>query len=119
MNAVPSQAEHADLAWKFRELCDLYDGRPVFYHIDANNLSLYADMGLHLLKLGEEARVALTGNGASLDRPDRKDLRYARGRAQREGATFEVLTPEQVEAHMPDLLAIWPRVSGIPLSRSI
>ncbi len=98
--------EHADLAWKFRELCDLYDGRPVFYHVDATNLSLYADMGLHLLKLGEEARVALTDGGASLDRPDRKDLRYARSRALREGGSFAVVPPCEVDAHMPDLLRI-------------
>ncbi len=98
--------EAAELAWKFRELCDLYDGRPVFYHIDAQNLSLYADLGLHLLKLGEEARVALTEDGATLERPDRKDLRYARNRAQREGGTFEVITPGEVEAFMPDLIRI-------------
>ena len=98
--------EHADLAWKFRELCDIYDGRPVFYHIDAQNLSLYADLGLHLLKLGEEARVSLTDGGASLDRPDRKDLRYARNRAQREGGAFEVLAPHEVEPLMPELMRI-------------
>jgi phosphatidylglycerol lysyltransferase len=103
---VGPEEEHADLAWKFREFCDLYDGRPVFYHIDAANLSLYADLGLSFLKLGEEARVSLDAAGASLSRPDRKDLRYAKKRAEREGGTFEVIPPEGVEAIMPDLTRI-------------
>jgi phosphatidylglycerol lysyltransferase len=103
---VGPEDEQADLAWKFRELCDLYDGRPVFYHVDKKNLSLYADLGLQLLKLGEEARVSLADADASLDRPDRKDLRYARKRAEREGATFEVLAPGQFEALLPELKAI-------------
>ena len=98
--------EHAEIAWKFRELCDLYDGRPVFYHIDAQNLSLYADLGMHLLKLGEEARVGLSGEGANLERVDRKDLRYARNRAIREGGSFEIIDPNQVESFMPDLIRI-------------
>jgi phosphatidylglycerol lysyltransferase len=103
---VGPEDEQADLAWKFRELCDLYDGRPVFYHVDKKNLSLYADLGLQLLKLGEEARVSLADAGASLDRPDRKDLRYARKRAEREGASFEVLAPGQFEDLLPELKAI-------------
>ena len=103
---VGPEDEKADLAWKFRELCDLYDGRPVFYHIDAQNLSLYADLGLSFLKLGEEARVSLADAGASLDRPDRKDLRYAKKRAEREGGVFEVVPPESIEALLPELIAI-------------
>ena len=103
---VGPAAEHADLAWKFRELCDLYDGRPVFYHINAENLSLYADLGLNFLKLGEEARVALGDASASLDRPERKDLRYARKRAEREGASFEMIPPGGADAIMPELVRI-------------
>ena len=83
-----------------------YDGRPVFYHIDAQNLSLYADIGLNFLKLGEEARVSLADAGASLSRPDRKDLRYAKKRAEREGGTFEVIPPERVDGVMSELVAI-------------
>ncbi len=103
---VGPEDEQADLAWKFRELCDLYDGRPVFYHVDKKHLSLYADLGLQLLKLGEEARVSLADADASLDRPDRKDLRYARKRAEREGASFEVLAPGRFDELLPELKAI-------------
>ena len=103
---VGPEDEHADLAWKFRELCDLYDGRPAFYHINAKNLSLYADLGLSFLKLGEEARVSLADGGASLDRPDRKDLRYARNRAEREGGSFEIILPAGVPGLMDELTSI-------------
>jgi phosphatidylglycerol lysyltransferase len=103
---VGAEEEFPDLAWKFRELCDVYDGRPVFYHIDARHLSLYADLGLTFLKLGEEARVNLEGDNATLDRPDRKDLRYARNRAAREGTTFEIISPQDVPALMPEFTRI-------------
>ena len=46
-------------------------------------------MGLALLKLGEEARVALPSFG--LEGPARADLRQSHRRALREGASFEIV----------------------------
>lgn len=92
------------LAWAFRELCDKNAGWPVFYQVSAEQLPLYLDLGLALAKLGEEARVLLPE--FSLEGPKRRDLRNEYRRAQRDGASFAVLTPGEVEAKLPELRAI-------------
>ena len=50
-----------ELAWRFRELGDRHGGRTVFYEVGDDHLPIYLELGLTLLKLGEEARVPLTG----------------------------------------------------------
>lgn len=101
---VGTGATQAELAWRFRELVDQHDGLPVFYQVDADNLSLYVDLGLSLVKLGDEARVNLTN--FDIERAGFRDLRYGYRRSQREGATFEVLPASQVPALLPELRAI-------------
>lgn len=98
----PSEA-HA-LAWRFRELCDQYDARSVFYQVAAGDLPLYLDLGLTLVKVGEEAHVPLVN--FSLEGKKNKDLRLSRNRAQREGLTFAILEPAQVAAHLGELRAV-------------
>ena len=39
-------AERERLVLTFRVLCDRYGGWPVFYLVDAEDLSLYVDLGL-------------------------------------------------------------------------
>ena len=51
--------EHQELLWRFRELCEQVEGWPVFYEVGHDTLYLYLDLGLTLLKIGEEARVDL------------------------------------------------------------
>lgn len=92
------------LAWKFRELCDRNNGWPVFYEVSAARLPLYLDLGLSLIKLGEEARVAL--EDFSLDGPQRAELRTARRKGEREGLSFRVLEPDEVVARMEELRMI-------------
>ena len=89
--------EARDLAWSFHDAALAANCRPVFYAVSAS--SLWIDMGLVLHKLGEEAIVDLAG--FSLDGPSRKRLRTTYNRAQRDGLSFEVLTPP----HAPALLA--------------
>jgi phosphatidylglycerol lysyltransferase len=93
-----------ELIWKFRELSDRYGGRTVFYEIGPDHLHLYLDLGLSLLKLGEEARVPLTT--FSLEGGARKDLRYTRRKLEKEGCRFEVMQPESVAAHLDELKKI-------------
>ncbi|UCD82300.1 MAG: bifunctional lysylphosphatidylglycerol flippase/synthetase MprF [Desulfobacterales bacterium] len=93
-----------DLIWKFRELSDRYGGRTVFYEIGHENLHLYLDLGLSLLKLGEEARVPLTG--FSLEGSARKGLRYAKRKLEKEGCRFEVMPVESVPGHLDELKSI-------------
>ena len=88
---VGPAADQVELAWRFRELADRHGGWTVFYEVTTDHLPLYIDLGLTLLKLGEEARVPLAG--FSLDGPDRRALRRTQRQMEREGVTFEVVPP--------------------------
>jgi phosphatidylglycerol lysyltransferase len=92
------------LLWRFHEMCDRYDGWPVFYQIGADRLTAYLDLGMSLLKIGEEAKVDLAA--FTLDGPERKDLRYAVRRAEREGAEFGMVPAADVPALLPELRAV-------------
>ncbi|HKK08935.1 MAG TPA: bifunctional lysylphosphatidylglycerol flippase/synthetase MprF, partial [Gemmatimonadota bacterium] len=93
-----------ELVWRFRERADRYDDWPVFYEISAERLPLYLDMGLTLLKLGEEARVPLEGFG--LEGGSRRGLRRTVRAVEKAGASFEVVGPEAVPALLPELRAV-------------
>jgi phosphatidylglycerol lysyltransferase len=101
---VGPESEFADLAWTFRELCDRHGGRPAFYQVTQMSLPICIDLGLSLLKIGEDARVPL--RMFSLDGSSRRDLRYAKRRAAKEGATFEVVPPETTASLLVDLAAV-------------
>jgi phosphatidylglycerol lysyltransferase len=90
-----------DLLRQFRQLADDYADRAAYYQVSHEHLHLYLDMGLTLLKLGEEARVPLTG--FSLEGSARKNLRYIHRRLEKQGCTFEMVPPESVPIHMPAL----------------
>ncbi|HEY6517405.1 MAG TPA: bifunctional lysylphosphatidylglycerol flippase/synthetase MprF [Steroidobacteraceae bacterium] len=101
---VGSRAGAEELVWRFRELSDRHGGQTVFYQTSAERLSLYVDLGLAPLKVGEEARVLLTD--FSLDGPARAGLRYSHRHAQREGLTFEIVPAAGGDGLMPDLQRI-------------
>jgi phosphatidylglycerol lysyltransferase len=67
-------------------------------------LPLYLEAGLKLMKLGEEACIAL--GGFVLDGPGRTRLRYALKRGERDGLRAELVPPEGVPALLPTLRAI-------------
>jgi len=98
---IGSDLRWPELIWKFRELSDRYGGRAVFYEIGLERLHLYLDLGLSLLKLGEEARVPLTT--FSLEGGGRKGLRYTKRKLEKEGCRFEVVPTESVAAHIDGL----------------
>jgi phosphatidylglycerol lysyltransferase len=98
---VGARAGAEELVWRLREMSDHHGGAPVFYQVGAERLSLYVDLGLAAMKIGEEARVRLVD--FSLDGAARADLRQAHRRAQRDSATFEVVEPAGVEALLPVL----------------
>ncbi|HEY0767098.1 MAG TPA: bifunctional lysylphosphatidylglycerol flippase/synthetase MprF [Steroidobacteraceae bacterium] len=101
---VGSRDGAEELVWRLREISDHHGGQTVFYQVGAQWLALYVDLGLAALKIGEEARVPL--GEFSLEGAERAELRQAHRRAQREGATFEVVPPQGVEALMPALQRI-------------
>jgi lysylphosphatidylglycerol synthetase-like protein (DUF2156 family) len=101
---IGARAGQEELVWRFRELSDRHGGWTVFYQVSAEQLPLYIDLGLAVMKLGEEARVSLPD--FSLEGSARAELRTQRRRAERDGATFEVLQPQQLPPLLPKLRAI-------------
>jgi phosphatidylglycerol lysyltransferase len=101
---IGSQQGAEELVWRLHEMSDHHGGQTVFYQVCAERLALYVDLGLAALKIGEEARVPLAD--FSLEGGERADLRQAYRRAQRDGATFEVLPPAAVEPLLPALRRI-------------
>ncbi len=89
---VGPDEEKADLVWRFRELSDRHGGWTVFYEVHREWLPLYVDLGLALLKLGEEAIVSL--DTFTLDGGERKGLRKTIRKTEADGATFEIVAPE-------------------------
>lgn len=93
-----------DLLWRFKELADATDARPVIYQVSPHWLTAYLDLGLSLLKLGEEARVPLAD--FSLEGGRRAKLRQGHAKAVREGLSFEVVAPPQSAVLLADLRII-------------
>jgi phosphatidylglycerol lysyltransferase len=98
---VGPEGEMAELAWRFREMSDRRGGWTVFYAVQEENRQIYLDLGLNLLKLGEEARIPL--ETFSLEAPDRKGLRRLHGKVQRKGCDFRVISPADLPSLLPDL----------------
>jgi phosphatidylglycerol lysyltransferase len=101
---VGPEPERAELAWRFRELCDQHRGWCSFYQVNERRLHLYVDLGLSLIKLGEEARVPLAD--FSLAGAARKKLRWAQRKTEELGGRFEILQPPAVAALIPELEAL-------------
>lgn len=93
--------EHERLVWSFRALCDRYGGWPVFYLVDTEGLSLYADLGLSLLKLGDDARVPL--KTFSLEGSDRAELHKIHDCVLAQGVRFEMVNSAKVPPLIPEL----------------
>ncbi len=99
----PESAQR-ELAWRFREAADHHGAWPVFYEVSVKYLPLYIDLGLTLLKMGEEAMVPLAS--FTLEGSNRRGLRRTQREVQKAGATFEIVPPERVESLLPQLRAI-------------
>ena len=101
---IGSASAREQLAWAYFEKCDRVAASPVFYQVSADNLALYVDLGLSLIKLGEEARVDLSK--FSLEGSERADLRQSHRRAVRDGARFEIVARADLAAVLPELRAV-------------
>ena len=96
--------ERAELAWRFRELSNRQGGRPTFYLASRRHLPMYVDLGLTLLKIGDEARVPL--RDFTLESPARESLRHAHELMRQEGLSFEIVPSEQALGVLPELAPI-------------
>lgn len=99
-----NEQDRRELAWRFREMCERHDGWPVFYQVHPSHLGLYIELGLTLLKIGEEARVRLAE--FSLDGKARKAMRNNINRLERDGYRFEVLEAAAVPELLPQLRSV-------------
>ena len=93
-----------ELVWTFMEQCTHAGGWPVFYQVSPADLDLYLEVGMNLLKIGEEARVPLAT--FNLDGKTRKTLRNTVNKLARDGLRLEVIPAEAVAPLLPRLKAI-------------
>lgn len=108
---VGPESEMPELIWKFHEMCDRHDAWTVFYEVNRKNLHIYIDLGLTLLKLGEEARVSLTN--FSLEGRLHRGLRHTHHRLEKDGYIFELIPIAQV----PSLLSEFKIISDAWLAK--
>lgn len=92
---------HEALAWQFREAADKNGARIAFYQVSKENLPLYLDLGMVLIKLGEEARVSLPE--FDLKGGKRSRLRGTNNKLSKLGLEFVILGCDQVKARMDGL----------------
>ncbi len=101
---IGPEEDRVELIWAFRELCDRHDDWPVFYQVRPSGLPAYLDVGLTLLKLGEEARVRLAD--FTLAGNERKSMRNTLNKFEKDGTTFEIAPAVEVPRLMPVLKEI-------------
>lgn len=101
---IGARDEWAELLWTIRERADAAQGRLLLYQISMESVPAAIDLGLQLVKYGEEAHVPL--ESFSLDGAEMKSLRHSDRRAEREGATFEIIDRHDVPQIIGELRAI-------------
>lgn len=92
---VGPKDEWPELIWRFREMCDRYNGWPVFYEVRAENLYLYLDIGLSIVKIGEEGKVSL--RDFSLEGGASKNLRYTTRKLEKDGYNFRIIPQADID----------------------
>lgn len=99
---VGEAKEREEIAVKFRDLCHRKKMWVLFFLVDPQHFQFYLDMGLTVVKVGEEARVSL--KNFKLDGTTSADLRSSHQRfKEKEEYNFEVLPPGAAKDLLPDL----------------
>ncbi|GLK54599.1 phosphatidylglycerol lysyltransferase [Methylopila capsulata] len=94
----------SELVWAFRELADQHSGWPVFYQASVARLPSYLDLGLSLLKLGEEARVDLAA--FTLEGKAGYEWRYVDRKATKDGIDVVIVPRDEARALYPEFKAV-------------
>jgi phosphatidylglycerol lysyltransferase len=100
-NAIGPAEERPALADRFHSLSGRYGGWPIFYLIDAEGTPLYEDMGLSVVKLGDEGRVPLAT--FSVQDVASAEIRDIHRRVSRSGVFFEIVPSSRVPLLLPAL----------------
>lgn len=90
-----------ELIWRFREEADRLGLRPVFYRVGETHWQGYLDLGLSMVKLGEEALVPL--HDFTLEGSSRAEFRHAFNKGKRSGLEMRIVPPGEVEPLLPRL----------------
>ena len=90
-----------DLIRGFLERCREFGGTPVFYEVGKEHLYRYVDAGLTAVKIGEHAHVDL--RMFTLEGGPARRHRQAMRRLAAEGATFRVISGDEVLRRMDQL----------------
>ena len=101
---VAPEDEIDGLVWRFKELVDRNGGTAVFYQVTTGHLPAYLDAGFSLAKLGEEAWVDL--GRFTLEGGEGRRLRQAKAKAERSGASFEIVPAAEVHRILGELEAV-------------
>lgn len=101
---IGPEEEWRELIWRFHEMCNDFGGWTVFYEISPQHLNLYLDIGLTLLKLGEQGRVPL--ESFSLEGGSRKGLRHTFKKLEKEGCRFRIAPQDEIPLISPVLKEI-------------
>jgi phosphatidylglycerol lysyltransferase len=103
-STVGRRDERLELLWRFRELADAHAARPGIYGLGAEDLPDIVELGFSIQKVGESAAVPL--ESFSIEGRKRGNLRRAWRKAGEEGATFEIVEGQSLEALQPQLQTI-------------
>ena len=98
---VGPEAAWPELVWRLREECDRSHGRLCFYQASEELLPLLVELGLQVMKYGEEALVEparFTLEGSAM-----RKMRNSIRRAEAAGLTFEIIPAADVPAIGPEL----------------
>lgn len=101
---IPEEQE--ELVWQLATQADRHNAKAAFYQVSTRYIPIYLDLGLSLIKLGEEARVPLAD--FSLEGKNRSRLRYSFNKLERENMSFEIVQASV----MDDLLAELKTISN-------
>jgi phosphatidylglycerol lysyltransferase len=101
---VGLEEESNELVWRFRELSDRFGGWSVFYEVEKENLHLYLDLGLVIIKIGEEARVFLPS--FALEGKQHKEFRHTLNHLEKTGCSFDIIPAGSIPSFMPEFKRI-------------
>ncbi|MBS1303973.1 bifunctional lysylphosphatidylglycerol flippase/synthetase MprF [Loktanella sp. SALINAS62] len=110
---IGNRVSGESLIWDLRDMADRMGRTCAFYAVQTAYLPAYLDLGLHVVKIGEIARVPLAG--FSLDGPKRKDWRHAQSRAIRDGYDFAIIPAAEVPEYIDALRTVsdaWLALKG-------
>jgi len=98
---VGAREAWADLLWQLRALADAAQGRLLLYQISAEVLEIAIEMGLQIIKYGEEAIVDL--HRFTIETGVKRSLRHAVRKLGREGAVFALVPAADLPSVLPEL----------------